>query len=612
MKLSVIQRSAFGLGLALLPTMFGGFYSYRLTRQLLESAHWVEHTGEVLQSLEKVDSSLRALESSARGYALTGSDLYLESQETQRRNSFAAMATLRSLTIDNRIQQQQLGNLDRHVANKMAFIQKVVDARGTQNLEAARKLLATGQGIFEMDAVDDILRQMRDREHVLMHQRLQDRVAAAQAIVWWIVAGTIVTIILVTAAGYRLIREVRERQRTSLALRRQTSILESILRCMSDGVVVADADTRFTQFNPAAERILGVGKTEVSAVGWSNTYHLFRSDQVTPYSAEDLPLVCAIRGQNVDNAELFVRHPDRPAGTWISVNARPLLDDEGNRIGGIAVFRDTTEQKRAESAIRQYAATLEHANQELDSKAQALSKANQELEQFAYIASHDLQEPLRMVTSFCQLLKKRYHGQFDEKADQWLDFATDGAGRMHILIQDLLQYSRLGKSDRPAENVDLNALFDEVRSDLALAIHDAGADVQCDPLPTIWGNRTQLHQLFQNLIANALKFHGSEPPVVRVACRPDGDFWECAVRDNGIGIEPKYFERIFKIFQRLHTKQDYPGTGIGLAVCAKIVERHGGRIWVESELGRGSTFHFTLQVADAVPSAVHEQELQSI
>jgi light-regulated signal transduction histidine kinase (bacteriophytochrome) len=238
------------------------------------------------------------------------------------------------------------------------------------------------------------------------------------------------------------------------------------------------------------------------------------------------------------------------------------------------------------------------AEQQLARYTQELARSNAELEQFAYVASHDLQEPLRMVASFTQLLSKRYQGRLDQDADEFIGYAVDGATRMQRLINDLLAYSRVGTRGKPFQLRDGNDVFRQARDNLAKAIEDSGALIFTDHLPYVRGDETQLIQLFQNLMANAIKFHGPEPPQIEVSAGKNGREWVFVVKDNGIGIAPEHRERIFSIFQRLHQRSEYPGTGIGLAMCKKIVERHGGRIWLESEVGAGSTFYFTIPEGD--------------
>lgn len=227
---------------------------------------------------------------------------------------------------------------------------------------------------------------------------------------------------------------------------------------------------------------------------------------------------------------------------------------------------------------------------------QELARSNADLEQFAYVASHDLQEPLRMVASYLQLIERRYKNQLDADADDFIAYAVDGASRMQTMINDLLSYSRVGTRGKSFQQVDCEAIIGRVFTNLGAAIADHKAVVTHDPLPVVWGDPTQLTQLFQNLISNALKFQGDAPPLIHIGVASRPGEWVFSVQDNGIGLEPSYRDRIFLIFQRLHSKADYPGTGIGLAICKKIVERHGGVIWVESEPDHGSTFFFTLPV----------------
>jgi light-regulated signal transduction histidine kinase (bacteriophytochrome) len=231
---------------------------------------------------------------------------------------------------------------------------------------------------------------------------------------------------------------------------------------------------------------------------------------------------------------------------------------------------------------------------ELQHQKQDLARSNEELQQFAYVASHDLQEPLRMITSYLELLERRYKGQLDAKADTFIAYAVDGASRMQTLINDLLNYSRVGRQVRDFEVVDCQQIVDRVLTNLQVAIAQNKAVITHTPLPRVNGDPSQLIQLFQNLISNAIKFRTQEPPQIQIGAEYVDGTWLFLVRDNGIGMDSQYLERIFIIFQRLHSKAEYPGTGIGLAVCKKIVERHGGTVWVESQLDRGSTFYFTL------------------
>jgi signal transduction histidine kinase len=261
-----------------------------------------------------------------------------------------------------------------------------------------------------------------------------------------------------------------------------------------------------------------------------------------------------------------------------------LLESLGNQIAPILNAR--LQRDRQDEARQK-------AEEELKKTVAELERSNAELEQFAYFASHDLQEPLRMVSSYTQLIEKRYKDKLDADAHDFINFAVDGAKRMQQLINDLLAYSRVGTRGKPLEPTDCKKILRAAIANLDVAIRESGAVVTHDPLPPVMADETQLLQLFQNLIGNAVKFHDKKPPRVHVSAKPQGDKWVFSVKDNGIGIDPQYFERIFIIFQRLHG-EGYSGTGTGLAIAKRTVERHDGRIWVKSEPGKGSTFYFTL------------------
>ncbi len=265
---------------------------------------------------------------------------------------------------------------------------------------------------------------------------------------------------------------------------------------------------------------------------------------------------------------------------WVEIHDILVRDAAGQTTGIRSALLDITERKRLA--------------EDLERHAEKLARSNADLERFAYVASHDLQEPLRMVASFTQLLAQRYSGRLDETADRYIDFAVDGARRMQQLIVDLLAYSRVNSKELDLRQTECEAVVEAALLNLSAAIEESGAVIARDSLPVLTADAAQLGQLFQNLIGNAIKFRGPAPLRIHIAAADEGPDWLFSVRDNGIGIDPRHSGRIFQIFQRLHTRDQYPGTGIGLAVCQKVAERHGGKIWVESEPGVGSTFHFTI------------------
>ncbi len=271
---------------------------------------------------------------------------------------------------------------------------------------------------------------------------------------------------------------------------------------------------------------------------------------------------------------------------------RARVADELDSVRYDDLTRLNNDLTTAHRELAKTTAELGRLNEQLD-------RSNKELEQFAYVASHDLQEPLRMVSSYTQLLSRRYKGKLDADADEFIAFAVDGANRMQVLINDLLAYSRVGTRGKEFERTDCTAAFQLALANLKVAIDESKAVVTHGPLPTLMADKLQFGQLLQNLIGNAVKYHGAESPWVHVSAEHTGNDWVFSVRDNGIGIDPQYADRIFVIFQRLHTREEYPGTGIGLAICKKIVERHGGHTWVESQPGSGATFYFNIPIGSS-------------
>jgi PAS domain S-box-containing protein len=343
-----------------------------------------------------------------------------------------------------------------------------------------------------------------------------------------------------------------------------------------DMLCIAGFDGYFKRINPAWERILGFSRVELVSAPYLDFVH---PDDREKTVAEAKRLTTGVDTISFENR---YRCKD---GSHKWLLWRATADFETKLL--YAAARDITDRKNAEDELKHTAAELK--------------RSNEELAQFAYVASHDLQEPLRMVTSFLQLLEKRYSDKVDEDGKRFIGFAVDGAKRMQALIQDLLALSRVQNRAMPDELTDSAKVLRDVMQDLQIAIRETGATITSDALPTLIADVSQFAQLLQNLIGNALKFHGKDPIRIHVGVNRGPDQWVFSVKDNGIGIEPQFFDRIFGIFQRLHSRTELPGTGIGLAVCKKIVERHGGRIWVESEQGRGTTFFFT--IPDKKPSS---------
>ena len=365
--------------------------------------------------------------------------------------------------------------------------------------------------------------------------------------------------------------DITERKRDEEKLRKASLYTRSLIEASLDPLVTINRDGKITDVNAATGKITGVSHDRLIGSDFSDYF-------TEPESAQQVYRRVFAEGV-VHDYPLAIRSTEGVV-TDVLYNASVFRNEAGEVEGVFAAARDVTERKQTEK--------------ELARRAEELARSNADLQQFAYVASHDLQEPLRMVASYTQLLAKRYHGKLDADADDFIAFAVDGAHRMQVLINDLLSYSRVGTRGKEFAPTNSESVLEEVLLNLKTAIEEAHAVISHDPLPTIPVDPTQLSQVFQNLIGNALKFHGPEPPSIHVSCQQEVSEWRFSVRDNGIGIEPQDADRIFVIFQRLHAGREYPGTGIGLAITKKIVERHGGRIWVVSEPGKGSTFTFTI------------------
>ncbi|MEW6300525.1 MAG: PAS domain S-box protein [Thermodesulfobacteriota bacterium] len=501
-----------------------------------------------------------------------------------------------------------------------------------------------------------------------------------------------------------LAREVRERRRAEEAVRQQREQLRVTLASIGDAVIATDADGHVRFMNPVAQALTGWTDAEAAGKDLRDVLPIY--NEATRHPAEN-PLTRVLREGVVvglaNHTVLVARDgSERP----IDDSAAPIKDGQGRLLGAVLVFRDVTERRRAEAALREseerfrtmadtapvfiwmtgvdagrtffnkpwleftgrpleqehgdgwaagvhdedrqrcvesYLAAFrarqpfrteyrlrradgeyrwvldtgvprrtsagdfagyigsclditerKHMEEALARQAADLARANADLRQFAYIAAHDLQEPLRMVSTYLQLLARRYRGKLDHEADEFIGYAVEGATRMHALLNDLLDYTQVETEGKPLSATRSGAVFERAATALRPLIAGSGATITHDPLPTVLADAAQLQLVFHHLLENALKFRRPVPPQIHLTARREGPRWLFALRDNGIGIEPQYAERIFDVFTRLHSRAKHPGTGIGLALCKKIIERHGGRIWVESEPGSGSSFFFTL------------------
>lgn len=571
--------AAFVIGF--LAVILVGAGTYINARSLLTRNNLVAHTYQVISRLDDLLDSADEMQSGAKGFLLTGRQDYLQPFRTGIDNAGKIIPAVRALTADNPVQQRNLDRLQVSLDRAASGIEAEVEARLAQ--KSSDPVPAIGiEDKQNMDQVRADISAMKAHENRLLQERDESaRMSARQTITNFGVL--LVLAVALLGVFYTFIRhDLAVRRRTDAALRESDKKVRAVMDSAPDALLITDEDGKIQLVNAEAERLFGYPRNDF-----------------TGRKIDDLLVARAVptSDEEADEASRLSKNPAlrdfqslgahfdgvRQDGTTFPIDLSRSAMQIGEEQIRISAVRDRTAQQRAEESLRKFS---------LD-----LARSNAELERFAYVASHDLQEPLRMVSSYTQLLSKRYKGKLDASADEFIGYAVDGASRMQKLINDLLALSRVGTQAKVSEPVDTGAILKRVVSDSQMAIEAAGATVVLPPeMPTVLADGTQLGQLFQNLLGNALKFRGDKVPRVEVTAQlqDDGNFWMFSFRDNGIGIEPQYFERIFVIFQRLHSKESYPGTGIGLAICKKIVERLGGRLWVESAVGQGTTFFFTL------------------
>lgn len=378
-------------------------------------------------------------------------------------------------------------------------------------------------------------------------------------------------------------RNITERKRAEIALRDSEERFRAIFEQAAVGIAKTALSGQFMRVNPGFCQIVRYAESELLQHNWQAITH---PDDIEA----DREYVRSLLAGKIKTFSLEKRLICKDeAVRWANVTVSAMRDVKGTPQYLICAIEDISQRKLVQELLQASVDTQTRYAQEL-------TRSNAELEQFAYVASHDLQAPLSTIAGYAQLLENRCHNQLDAQGNKFLRNIVNSCGRMQALIDDLLEYSRVGRSEKPFDVIDCNLVFEDVCANLQLAIRQNQASVTKGDLPRVRGDSFQLLQLFQNLIGNAIKYRSSEAPIVRVSAWPQGDSWVFSVQDNGIGIAEEYHPRIFQIFQRLHTQKQYSGTGIGLAICQKIVDRHGGRLWVESEPNRGSTFYFSIPI----------------
>ena len=605
-KISISRKVTLGIVFTLLMLALIALVSFISLQKFLSVWAEIARGREILERSERVERYFLEMESGVRGYLLTGRSADLDPYDHGLSFIIQELKALERLTTDYPEQQVHIAKLQGMVGRAFAVHGFVIDKR-REGLEAAVKVFTDPNSVREADeafsAVRDELNDFTQGERSRIAD-LQENLERNRDINSSLIFGGVgLTFIALIVAGLLVLRDIAERRRAEDALASERNLLRRIMDAIPDLIFVKDLKGRYTRDNQAHRRHLGVAE-EADITGKANA-ELHAADLATRYAVDDTAVL--LEGKHIiDHIE-----PGRTADgrvVWFETTKVPLLDPDGKTVGLVGVSSDITQRREDEEKLKHFAT--------------ALQKSNEELQSFASVASHDLQEPLRKIQSFGNLLSARHAGQLGEQGMDYLKRMMDAAQRMQTLIQDLLKLSRVTTRAQPFAPCDLAEILRGVLSDLEVKITSSGARVIAAGLGTIEADSTQMRQLFQNLVANALKFQlpGTRPEVM-IAARtlengPGGlpqvplgaPLCEVRIQDNGIGFDPQFTDQIFSPFKRLHTRAEFEGSGIGLTVCRKITDRHHGRIVAQSAAGQGATFLVTLPVNQPV---THERRSEA-
>lgn len=553
-----------------------------------EEARRVTHTYQVLETNGKVLSLTLAIQTGSRGFILTKNPAFFGSYPEAIVSIDVETASLHSLVSDNPGQQARVVTLRELISKRVAIAKQLVALGEQKRFAEAEKIVDMGEGQKLTDEIRKLSNAVEAAENRLLQTRRAKAEAASHNTITLILLGSALASGFVGISGLVINRSFALRRQAEMDLAEQTTILESVLANISAGVIVADPNGRFLVWNKAAEHMVGAGPKDVPPGEWSRQYGVFLPDQVTPYPTDHLPLVRAIRGETFDNDILFLRSASVPQGAWLSADGKPLVDAAGIFRGGVIVLNDITNRRKTEESIRQLNAALKHRAGELEA-------ANKELEFFSYSVSHDLRAPLRHINGFADMLQKHAAGSLDEKAARYLAIIAESARRMGGLIDDLLVFSRMGRDAMRRTTVNFNQVIKEVINNFRSEIGGRKINWQINRMPEVQGDPSMLRLVLVNLISNAVKYTATRHEArIEMGCSASGTEDVFFIRDNGVGFDMRYVDKLFEVFQRLHRSDEFEGTGIGLANIRRIIARHGGRTWAEGKVNEGATFYFSL------------------
>jgi PAS domain S-box-containing protein len=588
---SISQKILLGFGLASLFLALVAFFTYRSTKSFLTNASVVAQTHQVLEVHETLLRHLTETESGERGYIITGDPIYLLTYTSAWVLINRDLENLRDFTADNPKQLKRLAKLEPMIRRKQALVKDYISTRQIEGEEKAVALFSKGEGRNLMEQIRDLMADFDRDERMLLQERNSSFESIGRTTTFVIVSGTSAGIFILLAATWMIVRDVGARRKAEEALAGERKLLSILIETIPDRVYVKDLRGRYVLDNAAHRRYLNV--QDPKEIEGKTSGDFFPAEIAALYNEDD---------DNVMKTDVPILNHEEPSVDrdgnliWLATTKVPLHDTDGRLVGILCISADISDRKNADEKLRHFASQLE--------------RSNLELREFASVASHDLQEPLRKIMAFGDRLKSKCGDVLGEQGLEYLGRMQNASSRMQTLIDDLLTLSRVTSMARPFEEVDLAEIARGVMSDLEMRIERTDAKVEVGALPRIDADPLQMRQLFQNLLSNALKFQrpGVRPHVKMfarvfqaedyqfVSTVPGGEICEITVRDNGIGFDEKYAEQIFALFQRLHGRLEYEGTGIGLSVCRKITDRHGGNIVAKSSEGCGTTFIVSLPV----------------
>ncbi len=573
MKLSIEHKVLTGFAVALAILAAIGWLAYQSTVSFMHASTQATHSQETITALEEIFSLTNQAETRQRIYLISGDERHLAPRRAYIDRIRILLGKVHNATADNPGQQALLRRLDEHIDTRLALLEEVLNVRREQGFEQARLKLMAGDGEREMDAIHETVLQLEKGETARLQQWVDASRANADRMLTIFFVALVSVAIFFGVLFLFIVREMAERKQAEEALRESEARMRAIFDTAVDGIVTIDEHGTIEHFNPAAERMFGYTEAEVVEKNVSmlmpSPYHEAHDGYLAHYLQTGEKKIIGI-GREVVGL--------RKDGTIFPMDLAVGETRQGERRMFTGTVRDISERKQAE--------------EQRDRLLQELESANEELKNFGYVVSHDLKAPLRAIGSLADWLSTDYADKFDDEGKEHMRLLISRVHRMDGLIDGILQYSRVGRVKEMAIAVDLNHLVREV-IDLLAPPENITVSIG-NSLPTVMAEPTRIQQVFQNLLSNAIKYMDKPEGEIRIACVAEGRQWKFSITDNGPGIDQQHFEKIFQLFQTLAPRDRVESTGVGLALVKKIVEMYGGRIWVESTVGRGSTFFFTL------------------